>query len=142
VEFLFVLWSSEMMVEIEYVKDERAYVLTSSVILPVSRATLFDFFSDAFQLEAITPPWLKFRVLTLPPIHIQSGALIDYRLQLHGLPSAGAQKFPPGILHGPLPIVSCEAPIDCGSTCIRLKKWTKGLWFAMKCVIESGVERW
>lgn len=74
------------MVEIEYVRDERAYVLTSSVVLPVSRATLFDFFSDAFQLETITPPWLKFRVLTSPPIHIQSGALIDYRLKLHGLP--------------------------------------------------------
>ncbi len=47
---------------------------------------VFEFFSDAANLEAITPPYLKFRILTLLPIEMKAGALIDYRLQLFGVP--------------------------------------------------------
>jgi ligand-binding SRPBCC domain-containing protein len=54
--------------------------------LPVARSHLFEFFSDAFQLEAITPPWLKFKVLSPGPLRLESGTLIDYRLRIHGVP--------------------------------------------------------
>jgi ligand-binding SRPBCC domain-containing protein len=47
---------------------------------------VFDFFADAFRLEAITPPWLHFRVLTPRPIKMGVGLRIDYRLRLHGWP--------------------------------------------------------
>jgi ligand-binding SRPBCC domain-containing protein len=47
---------------------------------------VFAFFSDAFQLEALTPVWLRFSVLTPRPIQIQRGTLIDYRLRVRGLP--------------------------------------------------------
>jgi ligand-binding SRPBCC domain-containing protein len=47
---------------------------------------VFGFFSDANRLELLTPGWLKFQVLTPGPIRIGQGAVIDYRLRLHGIP--------------------------------------------------------
>ena len=47
---------------------------------------MFGFFADAFNLQAITPPWLRFRVVTPGPIRMAPGALIEYRLRLHGVP--------------------------------------------------------
>jgi ligand-binding SRPBCC domain-containing protein len=46
----------------------------------------FELFADALRLEAITPPWLGFRVVSPTPIEMRAGTLIDYRLRLHGLP--------------------------------------------------------
>lgn len=60
--------------------------LEAELFLPQSRERLFEFFSDAFQLESLTPPLLKFSVVTPPPIHIAAGTLIDYRLRVHGVP--------------------------------------------------------
>jgi ligand-binding SRPBCC domain-containing protein len=55
-------------------------------VLPVEPVEAFEFFADAFNLEAITPPWLRFRVETPGPIVMDRGTLISYRLRLHGLP--------------------------------------------------------
>jgi ligand-binding SRPBCC domain-containing protein len=46
----------------------------------------FGFFSDALNLERITPPWLRFRVLEPDSIEMGPGALIEYRLRLHLVP--------------------------------------------------------
>lgn len=54
------------------------------VELPVERA--FEFYADALNLEAITPPWLGFEVTTPAPIEMRAGTLLDYRLKLHRLP--------------------------------------------------------
>ncbi|MEP6467682.1 MAG: SRPBCC family protein [Parafilimonas sp.] len=53
--------------------------------LPRPRAEVFTFFAEARNLEALTPPWLKFEVLTPVPIEMKSGALIDYRIRVHGV---------------------------------------------------------
>ncbi len=54
--------------------------------LPGSPEAVFPFFGDAGNLEAITPPFLRFRVLTPRPIAMHAGTLIEYRLRLHGIP--------------------------------------------------------
>ncbi len=76
-----------MSVYIEKNTDQRGgYVLRAECILPRSVEEVFPFFADAYQLEAITPPWLNFRVLTPRPIEMHAGQLIDYKLRLRGVP--------------------------------------------------------
>ena len=64
----------------------RFHVLRREQRLPGSPGEVFPFFADAHNLEAITPPFLGFRVVTPRPLQMRPGALIEYRLKLHGLP--------------------------------------------------------
>ncbi len=61
-------------------------VLRCSVALAAPLDAVFAFFSNAGNLEVLTPPWLRFRVLTEGEIRMTRGTQIDYRLRLHGLP--------------------------------------------------------
>jgi len=54
--------------------------------LPLPPEQIFLFFSDAANLDAVTPPWLHFNILTPLPIAMREGALIDYRLRVRGIP--------------------------------------------------------
>jgi len=51
---------------------------------PIDR--VFSFFANAENLELLTPQWLNFEILTPPPIAMHVGAIIQYRLRVHGLP--------------------------------------------------------
>ncbi|MFO0863777.1 MAG: SRPBCC family protein [Gemmataceae bacterium] len=64
----------------------RVRTLIVEMWLPLPIGQVFDFFSDARNLDAITPPWLHFRILTSLPIEMKPGALIDYQLRVRGLP--------------------------------------------------------
>lgn len=64
----------------------KAFTLETELWLPRSREEVFPFFAEARNLETLTPPWLRFEVLTPAPITMRAGALIDYRLRVHGVP--------------------------------------------------------
>ncbi|MYA33644.1 MAG: SRPBCC family protein [Gemmatimonadales bacterium] len=63
---------------------DRVFTACQWVPSPLERT--FAFFSDAHNLERITPPFVKFRIVTPLPIEMRVGTRIDYRLRLHGIP--------------------------------------------------------
>jgi len=67
-------------------KNKSGHHLYSEQVLPLPLAEIFPFYADAANLEAITPPHLKFKITSPQPIKMAKGALIDYSLRLYGLP--------------------------------------------------------
>lgn len=63
----------------------REYILQIEQTLHAPIERVFEFFGDAGNLEAITPPWLEFRVVTLRPTEMRTGAMIEYAMKLHGI---------------------------------------------------------
>jgi ligand-binding SRPBCC domain-containing protein len=47
---------------------------------------VFDFFSNAKNLETITPPFLQFKILDQSTPTIQQGTRFTYRIKIHGVP--------------------------------------------------------
>jgi ligand-binding SRPBCC domain-containing protein len=64
----------------------RLHRLERTVRLERPRDEVFAFFADAANLEAITPAFLRFRILTPMPVEMRPGARIDYALSLLGVP--------------------------------------------------------
>ncbi len=67
-------------------RHARERILTTHLVLPRAREEVFAFFAHAGNLEAITPPELRFRIETPLPIEMREGALLEYRLSLWGMP--------------------------------------------------------
>jgi ligand-binding SRPBCC domain-containing protein len=64
----------------------RTHVLHREQRLDGTPAEVFPFFADARNLEAITPPLLRFRVVTPGPLDVHAGTFLQYRLRVHGIP--------------------------------------------------------
>ena len=64
----------------------KTYVLERVQFIPRPLTEVFPFFADASNLEAITPKFLNFQILTPRPIPLRPGSLIDYQIKLFGLP--------------------------------------------------------
>ena len=66
-----------------------AYGLTTlheETLVPASLDETFEFFSDARNLERLTPAWLEFRIRSSGPLRMREGLKLDYVIVLHGLP--------------------------------------------------------
>jgi len=64
----------------------KVHEYRSELILRSPLSAVFPFFSDAANLEAITPPGMHFQIVTPRPIEMRIGALIDYQLRVFGFP--------------------------------------------------------
>ncbi len=65
---------------------ETDQILQREQRLPGPPEEVFGFFADAHNLEALTPPLLRFRLMTPAPIAMGTGTLIRYRLRVHRVP--------------------------------------------------------
>ncbi len=61
----------------------RALQRTQRVSAPIEEA--WGFYADPGNLEAITPPWLRFRIASAPA-ELGQGSLLRYRLRILGMP--------------------------------------------------------
>ena len=76
------------------------YTLRREQRLPGTPRDVFSFFADAGNLEAITPPSLRFEIVTPRPIEMRVGALIEYRLRMRGIPMGWLtriEEWEPGV---------------------------------------------
>jgi ligand-binding SRPBCC domain-containing protein len=64
----------------------RVRTLRREQVLPGTPEAAFGFFADPANLEAITPPLLRFRMVTPEPVAMGVGTFLQYRLRVHGLP--------------------------------------------------------
>jgi ligand-binding SRPBCC domain-containing protein len=62
------------------------HTVETCLFLPRPLKEIFPFFADAGNLEALTPPWLRFEILSPMPMVMRVGATIEYRLRLRGIP--------------------------------------------------------
>jgi len=64
----------------------KTFIYRSEQWMPRTLDEVFPFFADARNLEELTPPWLRFDVVTPEPVPMAVGATIDYRLAWRGIP--------------------------------------------------------
>jgi len=64
----------------------RAHVFETRQWVPAGLDRTFAFFSDAANLETITPSFLGFEIRTPLPIEMHEGAQIEYRIRMMGVP--------------------------------------------------------
>jgi uncharacterized protein len=65
---------------------DHARVLESEQWVARPPAEVFAFFANAYNLETLTPDFLRFRVLSVTTPTLREGTRIDYRLRIRGVP--------------------------------------------------------
>ena len=71
---------------IRHLSAMKPFSISSQVSINKPLSVVFPFFSNAANLQQITPPWLQFEVVSPTPIEMKVGQTIDYRLRVRGLP--------------------------------------------------------
>jgi ligand-binding SRPBCC domain-containing protein len=68
-------------------------VFIADQLVPLARDEVFGFFSDPRNLEAITPPFLGFRIVGQSTAELREGTELTYRLRIHGMPVTWRSKI-------------------------------------------------
>lgn len=64
----------------------KVHLLERAQRVPLDVDETFRFYSEVGNLEHITPPWLRFRILDPRPDRLLGGAHLQYSLVLHFVP--------------------------------------------------------
>ena len=62
------------------------YQYHEKLLLPHPREPVFHFFASVENLDLLTPPWVRFSIVTPTPIEMGLGTIIDYRISLYRVP--------------------------------------------------------
>ena len=62
------------------------FKLHQEALIRHPRDAVFEFLASAENLNALTPPWVHFSILTPLPIEMAVGTIIDYRIRIRGVP--------------------------------------------------------
>lgn len=62
------------------------WMLENEQFIVLDLEQTFDFFSKAENLNKLTPPFLRFSLLTSPPIEMKRGTIIQYRIRINWIP--------------------------------------------------------
>lgn len=72
------------------------HTLKQSQLLPTTLEKAWDFIQAPANLDTITPPWLRFEIVSEVPEIMENGLIIEYRI---GLPFIGRQGWVTEIKH-------------------------------------------
>lgn len=134
-------------------RDGDAWRLEMRQWLPRPVDEVFPFFSDAYNLQKLTPELLHFNVLTPRPIEMKSGALIDYKLKVRGVPIRWRTEIldwdpPHGFvdtqLRGPYALwhhTHRFEPADNGTLCTDIVRYRPRGWLLAPLINRLVVER-
>lgn len=68
-------------------------IFTRNQAIAAPREEVFAFFATPANLEAITPPWLNFRMVDASTEEIRENSEFTYRLKVHGIPMTWVSRI-------------------------------------------------